>query len=106
MPSSPVNDCLMFLPAASAASKAAAATTAAAVTTADPATTAASSTNYVCALVFLSAKAGAEADVSHISLLKRKRADMSHYRTATRNALCFFASSSNRPKSATLPETC
>ncbi len=82
MPSSPVDYCLMILPAS-------AATTTASAKTASSRT---STTKYVCALVFPSGEAGGEAD---LSLLKRKRADMSCYSAAARNALCFFASSSN-----------
>ena len=68
MPSSPPND---YLIAPDAAAPAVAAPT------------------YACASVFPST-----ADASHVSFLKRKRGDMTHYSSAARNALCFFASSS------------
>ena len=52
------------------------------------AATAAAQPTYACASVFPST-----ADASHVSFLKRKRGDMTHYSSTARNALCFFASS-------------
>ena len=77
MPSSPSNVCLMF-PAASAAESVALATAA---------------PSYAFATLFPST-----ADPSHASFLKRKRGDMTHYSSAARNALCFFASANRTAK--------
>ncbi len=59
-------------------------TAAAAASTASAASAA---TTYACASVFPST-----ADAAHKSFLKRKHSDMTHYSSAARNALCFFAS--------------
>jgi hypothetical protein len=80
---------MMMIPYNAAASAAAAA--AAASSTASAAGT--HKPNYVCATLFLGSS-DTEAVATYSTLLKRKRADMSHYASAAKNALALFATSS------------
>ena len=66
----------------------------AAAATAAPSATADTHTpSYVCATLFPGAS-DTEAVATYSAFLKRKRADMSHYASAAKNAMAFFATSS------------